>query len=80
MARQTKKAWPPEWTPVVKSMGIEWLIEHVGAKKLIEYLGAKQVIEHLGVKRVIDELGGVKQLWGELTPEQRQQLKRLAQE
>ena len=71
MARQSKRSLRLDLTPIVEIMGIEWVIEQVGAK---------QVIEHLGLKRVIDEVGGVKQLWEELTPEQRRQLKRLAQE
>jgi hypothetical protein len=89
MARQSKGALRLDLTPIVEMMGIGWVIEqlgakqvieHLGAKQVIEHLGAKQVIEHLGAKQVIDEVGGVKQLWAELTPEQRRQLKRLAQE
>ncbi len=71
MAKQKKEPLRLDLTPIVKTMGMEWVIEH---------LGVKRVIEHLGLKRVIEEAGGVKQLWAELTPEQRQQLKRLTQE
>jgi hypothetical protein len=70
MAKQTKPL-RLDLTPIVRTMGLEWVIEQ---------LGAKQVIEHLGLKRVIDEVGGVDRFWAELTPEQRRQLKHLAQE
>jgi hypothetical protein len=89
MVRQTKDSLRLDLTPIVKTMGMEWVIEHLGAdrvieqlgaKRVIEHLGAKRVIEHLDAKRIIDELGGVKQFWAELSPEQRRQLKRLIQE
>jgi hypothetical protein len=71
MARQTREPLRLDLTPIVKTMGMKWVIEQ---------LGAKRVIEELGVPRVIEGLGGVKKVWAELTPEQRQELKRLAQE
>jgi hypothetical protein len=71
MARKTTKPLRLDLTPIIKTMGMEWLIEHVGAKRVIEQLGAK---------RVVKELGGVKQFLAELSPEQRQELKRLLQE
>jgi hypothetical protein len=71
MAKQGKRSLGLDLTPVIETMGMQWLIEHVGVKKLIE---------ELGTKRFIEQLGGVKQLWAELTPEQRRELKRLAQE
>ena len=37
------------------------------------------IIEAVGAKQFIAELGGVKGLWKELTPEQRRELKRLAE-
>jgi hypothetical protein len=89
MARQTKRPFRLDLTPIVNTMGMDWVIEHLGAERVIEHLGARRVIEHLGLKRVIDEvgakrvideLGGVKQLWAGLTPEQRRQLKQLVQE
>jgi hypothetical protein len=80
MAKQTRTPLRLDLTPIVKTMGMDWVIEHLGAKRVIEHLGARRVIEQLGAKRVIDELGGVKQFWEELSPEQRRQLKRLAQE
>ena len=89
MARQAKRPFGFDLTPIIDTMGMEWLIEQVGAKRVIEHLGAKRVIEQLGAKqlieelgrpRVVEELGGLKQLWAELTPEQRRQWKRLAQQ
>jgi hypothetical protein len=80
MARQTKRPFRLDLTPIVKTMGMEWVIEQLGAKRVIEQLGARRVIEQLGARRVIEQLGGVEQLWAELTPEQRRQLKRLVQE
>jgi hypothetical protein len=71
MARQTRGPLRLDLTPIVKTMGMEWVIEQ---------LGPQRVIEQLGAQRVIEQLGGVKQLWAELTPEQRRQLKRLVQE
>jgi len=78
MARKTKEPLRLDLTPIIKTMGMEWLIQQLGAKQVIEELGPKEVIQHLGWKRVIDALGGVEQVWAELTPEQRCQLKRLA--
>src|SRR5262249_42334731 len=96
MARQRKGPFRLDLTPIVKTMGMEWVIQQLGAKQVIQQLGAKQVIQQLGAKQVIQQLGlkqvideagggekdvgGVKQLWGDLPPEQRRQLKRLAQE
>jgi hypothetical protein len=68
MAKQTRRALRIDLNPIVKTMGMEWVIEQ---------LGPKRVIEQLGPKRVIEQLGGVKQLWEELSPEQRQELRRL---
>jgi hypothetical protein len=71
MAKGTRQRFRIDLEPLVKSMGLE---------RVIEQLGAKRVIEHLGLRRVIKEAGGVEQLWAQLTPEERRQLKRLAQE
>jgi hypothetical protein len=68
MAKGTRGQLRLDLTPVIETMGMDWLIEQVGAK---------QVIEHLGAKRVIRELGGVEGLLAELTPDQRRQLRRL---
>ena len=72
MARPIRELLRFDLTPIVESMGMEWVIEQLG--------GAQRVIEGLGAQRVIHELGGMKQLWAKLTPEQRRQLKRLLQE
>jgi hypothetical protein len=89
MAKQTKRPFRLDLTPVINTMGMEWVIEQLGTKRVIEELGTKRVIEELGTKRVIEELGtkqvieglgGVKRLWAELSPEQRRELKRLVQE
>ena len=71
MARQTREPLRLDLTPIVESMGMDWVIEQ---------LGVKRVIEQLGARRVIDGLGGVKQLYAELTPEERRQLMRLLHE
>jgi hypothetical protein len=79
MARKTKEPLRLDLTPIVKTMGMDWVIDHLGTKQVIDHLGTKRVIEHLGLKRVINELGGVKRLWAELSPEQRRELKQLFQ-
>jgi hypothetical protein len=71
MARQTRQALRLDLTPIIESMGIDWVIEQ---------LGPKRIVEELGARRVIDELGGVRQLWAKLTPEERRELKRLQEE
>jgi hypothetical protein len=71
MARRTRKPLRLDLTPIVKSMGMDWVIEQ---------LGPKRVIEQLGTKRCIEELGGVRQFWAEMTPEQRRELRRLVEE
>jgi hypothetical protein len=80
MARRTKQPFRLDLTPIVESMGMEWVIEQLGPKRVLEQLGSKRVLDELGAKRVLNELGGVKQLWAALTPEQRRQLKQLMQE
>jgi hypothetical protein len=79
MARQTREPLRLDLTPIVNSMGMDWVIEQLGTERVIER-GAKRLIEQLGAKRVIEELGGVKQFWAKLTPEQRRQFKRLLEE
>jgi hypothetical protein len=80
MARQTREPLRLDLSPIVESMGMDWVIEQLGTKRVIEHLGAKRVFDELGAKRVIEELGGVKQLWAKLTPEQRRQLKQLQEQ
>lgn len=70
MARQTTRPFRLDLTPIVQTMGMDWVIQQLGAERVIEHLGAKEVVQHLGVNR----------LWAELSPEQRRQLKRLLQE
>jgi hypothetical protein len=70
MARQSRQPLRLDLTPIVRTMGMDWVIRQLGAERVIEHLGAREVVQHLGVNR----------LWAELTPEQRRQLKRLAQE
>jgi hypothetical protein len=53
MARQTTKPLRLDLTPIVQTMGMDWVVEQ---------LGAKRVVELLGVRRVVDELGGVRKL------------------
>jgi hypothetical protein len=86
MAKGTRGQLRLDLTPVIETMGMDWLIEqvgakevieHVGAKKFIEQLGAKEFLRQLGPKRLIAELGGVEGLLAELTPDQRRQLRRL---
>jgi hypothetical protein len=71
MAKQRRGGLRLDLAPIVESMGMDWVIEQ---------LGAERVIEHLGLKRVVDKVGGVKRLWAELSPEQKQQLKQLIQD
>jgi hypothetical protein len=71
MTRQTKGPLRLDLTPIVRTMGMAWVVEQ---------LGFKQVVEQFGWPRVFDELGGVKQLWKQLTPEQRRELKSLPEE
>ena len=89
MARQTREPLRLDLSPIVRTMGMKWVveqlglkqvIEQVGLKRVIDEVGAKPVIEELGARRVIEELGGVKQLWTVLSPQERRQLKRLMQE
>jgi hypothetical protein len=71
MARTLEQSFRRYLATVVDTMGLDWLIEH---------LGAKQIIETIGLKRIVAVLGGVQQLWEALTPEQRRELKQLAEE
>jgi hypothetical protein len=80
MARRTREPFRLDLTPIIETMGMEWVVEQLGAKRVIEQLGARRVIEQLGVKRAVEELGGVKQWVAGLSPEQRRELKRLLQE
>jgi hypothetical protein len=80
MARQTRGPLRLDLSPIVRTMGMEWVIEQLGAERVIEQLGAERVIEQLGAKRVIEELGGAKEFVAALPPGQRRELKRLLQE
>ena len=81
MARQTRGPLRLDLSPIVRTMGMEWVLEQLGAKRVIGQLGAKRVIEELGgVTPFLEELGGMKQLVAELSPGQRRELKRLLQE
>ena len=75
MARQTTKPLRLDLTPIVRTMGMDWVVEQLGARRVVEHLGAKRVVEELGLRRVVDELGGVKRLLADLSPEQRRELK-----
>jgi hypothetical protein len=83
MAKTTRKPFRPTLQPLIRSMGMDWVIEQVGLKRVIDEVGAKRVIDELGPKRVIDELGlkrvisevGIDALLAELTPAQRRELK-----
>ncbi|RMG29223.1 MAG: hypothetical protein D6732_17830 [Methanobacteriota archaeon] len=60
----------------VESIGISRVIEEVGLQRVIEEVGFKRVIEEMGLQRVIEEFG-IKDLVKILTPEQKEQLRKL---
>jgi hypothetical protein len=71
MAKQTRGPLRLDLTPIVESMGMDWVLQQ---------LGPERVLQHLGPRQLIDQLGGMTKLWAELTPEERRQLKRLMQD
>jgi hypothetical protein len=67
MAKKKKEPFRIDLKPLVKTMGMQWVIDQLGAKEVVEHLGDKQVVEQMGVKRLL----------AALTPEQQRELKNL---
>jgi hypothetical protein len=69
MARTREKP-DLDLSAVINTMGLEWLIQQAGAERLTELLGPKAAVRYFGVKRLLEEL----------SPEQRQEARRLLEE
>jgi hypothetical protein len=80
MAKQRRGALRLDLSPIVESMGMDWVIDHLGPERVIEHLGAKRLVKQLGAQQLVEQLGGVKSLLAKLSAEQRQELKQLLQE
>lgn len=74
-ARRMAQASGTETTPDFPTMDIQRLIDIIGLKRVIDRVGLKRVIEEVGPKQVVNELG-LDALVSQLTPEQREELKR----
>jgi hypothetical protein len=84
MARTAGKKFQIDFRPAIKDLGLNYVIEQVGIKPIIDEIGVKRAVEELGLRRVIEEVGprrvldeiGLDTLLTNLTPSQRQELKR----
>ncbi len=70
MAKATRPKSKPIFQEVIDAMGMDWLIDQLGAERLMEAMGTRRFIKAVGIKK----------LWEELTPEERREWKRLADE
>jgi hypothetical protein len=68
MAKRTREKPYPDLAPIVKMMGLDWVVEHLGAQKVLQVLGPK---------RYVEEAGGAEKFLSGLSPEQREEFKRL---
>ncbi|RMG23046.1 MAG: hypothetical protein D6732_25090 [Methanobacteriota archaeon] len=59
-----------------KSLSIRSAVESIGISRVIEEVGLQRVIEEVGLQRVIEEVG-IEDLVKILTPEQKEQLRKL---
>ncbi len=62
----------------LEAVGLKEAVEAAGVKEAVEAVGVKQAVEAVGVKEVVKEVG-TEHLWAGLSPEQREELRRLAQ-
>jgi hypothetical protein len=60
------------------TLDLRRLIEMVGVKQVMDQLGLKRVREEVGLKRVVEAVGPG-EFVSQLTPEQREEFKRLLQ-
>jgi len=63
----------------VEAVGVKKTVEAVGVKKTVEAVGVKQALEAVGVKQALEAVGA-KDFWAGLSPEQREELRRLARQ
>jgi hypothetical protein len=69
---------------IIDQIGIKRAVETAGVKRVVGEIGLKRVVDEVGLKRVIEEVGpkrvlaemGLDALLTNLTPSQRQELKR----
>ncbi len=67
MARRAKQGPVFDFRPVIEEIGLEGLIRQIGLKRMIEEMGPQRVIKEVGLKELV----------AKLTPEQREELRRL---
>jgi hypothetical protein len=58
---------------------IKSFLEAYGVKQAVEAVGVKQAVEAVGVKQAVEAVGA-EQFWAGLSPEQREELRRLARQ
>jgi hypothetical protein len=75
MARTTGKRLVLDVRPAIESLGLDRVIEQVGLDRVIEQVGIDRVIEQVGKKRLVRHLA-VEDIFANLSPAQRQELKR----
>jgi hypothetical protein len=63
----------------LEAYGLKQAVEAVGVKQAVEAVGVKQAVEAVGVKQAVEAVGA-EQFWAGLSPEQREELRRLARQ
>ena len=76
MAKATKGGFNPSLEPLIKTMGLDWVLQQVGPDRLIEQFGLRRFVKEVDAGRLIEELGK-SDFISRLTPEQRRRLREL---
>jgi hypothetical protein len=63
----------------LEDVGIKEAVEAVGVKQAVEAVGVKEAVEAVGVKQAVEAVG-LEQVWAALSPEERERLRRLAEQ
>jgi hypothetical protein len=75
MARTAGKDLKIDLRPMIKSLGLEFVLEQAGPERVVEQLGPDRVIKLLGKKELIRRIG-VEEFLANLSAAERRELKR----
>jgi len=70
--------WAEYFKETADRASLKSFLEAVGVKQAVEAVGVKEVVKEMGVKEAVEAVG-TEHLWAGLSPEQREELRRLAQ-